>query len=529
MDARIARVGGACVISLLSVVGLARASEPDLRLVTAAAQQDREAVRAWLKKGVDVNSSRADGVTALLWAAQWDDLAMADMLLRAGGHANAADDHGVTPLMRACANASVAMVEKLLGAGANANGTQTSGLTPLMTAARTGNVNVVKTLLAHGANINAATTESDQTPLLWAVAEGHRDVARVLIEGGAGVHVSSRKGFTPLLFAARNGDIDMATVLLAAGAGVNEPGADGTQALPFAIVSGQDRFAQFLLERGADPNGTMAGIGALHAAAGDVGMWLRDWNRVHGSRDAVHVGPSRRLPIVKALLARGANPNARITTSTVVLDFLIKHRGGAFEAFAVGTGDLRGATPLWVAAASASGGGQFGEVTAPRVESSAEIIQVLLAAGADHRVTTDDGTTPLMAAAGMGFRTYQPRKPRGDRSPSAEAAVKTLVEAGADVNAVNEADFTPLHGAAFRGLNEVVQYLVDHGANINARDFKGRTPFRIAEGAKQSYQFQDWPETAELFRQLGANTKLGIPGNLAERGRDVGADAANHP
>jgi hypothetical protein len=271
----------------------------------------------------------------------------------------------------------------------------------------------------------------------------------------------------------------------------------------------------------------MAGVGALHAAAGHVGMWLRDWNRVHGSKDAVFLDPSRRLPVVKALLARGANPNARITTSAVVLDFLVRHRGGAFESFAVGTGDLRGATPLWVAAASASGGGQFGELSAPPVESSAEILHVLLAAGADHRVTTDDGTTPLMVAAGMGFRTYQPRKPRGDRSPGAEAAVKTLVEAGADVNAVNEADFTALHGAAFRGLNEVVQYLVEHGANINARDFRGRTPFRIAEGAKQSYQFQDWPETAELLRQLGANTRLGVPGMIQERERDV--TAAHQP
>ena len=358
---------------------------------------------------------------------------------------------------------------------------------------------------------------------MWAVAEGHRDVVQVLVEGGAGVHVSSKKGFTPLLFAARNGDIEMAKVLLTAGAGVNETGSDGTHALPFAIANGHDGFANFLLEQGADPNGTMAGVGALHAAAGDIGIWLRDWNRVHGSRESASLDPSRRLALVKALLAYGANPNGRITTSAVVLDFLVRHRGGAFESFAVGTGNLRGATPLWVAAASASGGGHFGEVSTYRVESSAEIIQTLLAGGADHRITTDDGTTPLMVAAGLGNRTYQPRKPRGDRWPSAEEAVKVLVEGGADVNAINEGDFTALHGAAFRGLNEVVTYLVEHGANINARDFKGRTPFRLAEGAKQSYQFQDWPETAELFRKLGANTRLGVSGVLQERGRDVAA------
>src|SRR5207244_5324984 len=101
---------------------------------------------------------------------------------------------------------------------------------------------------------------------------------------------------------------------------------------------------------------------------------------------------------------------------------------------------------------------------------------------------------------------------RGTRLPAAEEAVKLLLDAGADVNAVNEADFTALHGAAYRGLNEVIQILVEHGANINARDYRGRTPYRIAEGTKQSFQFQDWPETAALLRRLGADTRLGVPG-----------------
>jgi ankyrin repeat protein len=105
--------------------------------------------------------------------------------------------------------------------------------------------------------------------------------------------------------------------------------------------------------------------------------------------------------------------------------------------------------------------------------------------------------------------------------------VTTLLDAGADIKAVNEADFTALHGAAFRGLNEVIQILVDRGADLNARDYRGRTPYRLAEGSKQSFQFQAYPETAEFIKKLGANTRLGIPGTVQERNRDLAAANAN--
>ena len=130
-----------------------------------------------------------------------------------------------------------------------------------------------------------------------------------------------------------------------------------------------------------------------------------------------------------------------------------------------------------------------------------------------------------MAAAGLGRATYTPVSRAESVRRLPKQAVKVLLDAGADINAVNEADFTALHGAAFRGLNEVVQYLVERGANINARDFRGRTPYRLAEGSKQSFQFQSWPETAELFVKLGADTRLGVPGTVQERARNLAAES----
>src|SRR5262245_34089000 len=52
----------------------AYAANSDLRLVTAVAEQDKEAARALVKQGIDVNLTRADGATALLYAAHWNDV-----------------------------------------------------------------------------------------------------------------------------------------------------------------------------------------------------------------------------------------------------------------------------------------------------------------------------------------------------------------------------------------------------------------------------------------------------------------------
>ena len=489
----------------------------DTRVVEAAAAQDGETIRTLIDQGAEVDAAWADGSTALLWAAHWGDLDMADLLLAAGADVNAADDHGVTPLDRAAENTSLAMVEKLLAAGADANAARASGLTPLMVAARTGSLPVVDALLASGAAVNARTGATNGTALMWAVAGSHADVTAALLDAGAEPATSTADGFTPLLFAAANGDIPMAEALIAAGVDVNDAGADGTHALPYAIANGQDAFARFLLRQGADPNGTMGGIHALHVAAGNVGTWLGDWSRGHGYGGRFrgrNLPPDRRLSLVQALLERGADVDARITMSAMFMSYIGHPTKGAFEGFATGTGDLRGATPLWVAAYAANSAGGGGAL---------EIIRTLLAAGADQHLTTDDGTTPFMVAAGLGRATYTPREPRGVRSESAEAAVRILLEAGADINAANEADFTALHGAAYRGLNEVIEYLVAAGADIDARDFRGRTPYRIAEGTKQSFQFQSWPDSAALLERLGANTRLGIPGTVQEKIRDVPA------
>ncbi len=434
----------------LSLASLA-ATGSDLQLVEAVEKGDRDVVRSLLEQHADVHTAQADGTTALHWAAHRDDLETAELLIGAGADLNAANHYGVTPLSLACTNGSAAMVQNLLKAGANASATQQTGETAIMTAARTGNVEVVKLLLVHGADVNGRETRRGQTALMWAVEQKHLQVVRALIEHGADVHAHSKGGFTPWLFAAQQGDLGSVRVLLAAGVDVNETSPRWGSALVAATARGHEALSLFLLEEGADPNAADgSGITALHYAL-LKGLAVT-------ANASQHLGTNSQLyrpnmsELVKALLARGADPNARIKKET---------------RFGVSGGGVRvkmtGATPLSLASTTA-------DVT---------LVRLLIGQGADVRLATEKGLTPLMAAAGLAHKMDRPTK---EEYRDALEVAKLLVDRGADVNVVGENGWTALHGAAYAGAVGMVQFLVDSGATLDVIDVFLQTPWSIAEG-----------------------------------------------
>ena len=195
----------------------------------------------------------------------------------------------------------------------------------------------------------------------------------------------------------------------------------GQTVLLIAVNGGKTKAAQLLLEAGADPNVSdlAANIPLLIAAqAGNV-------------------------DIVKALLAKHADPNIQTAKAT----------------FAPGQ----------------ARNGASGEQTALLFAAKAgrvDVMKALVEAGANPKLHAQDGTTLLMSAAGSG-------KPD---------AVKYAYDLDPDIKAVTTRKNTVMHSAVTGTLGKatqdeickVVQFLADHGAELDSYDGRGQTPIFIA-------------------------------------------------
>ncbi len=423
-------------------------------LIDAVKTSDREAVRALVKKGADINLPEGDGSTALHWAAYRDDLETVDLLIRAGANPNAANALGATPLWIASENKNAGIVRSLLAGGANPNASLVSGETVLMMAARSGNSDIVEQLAAKGANLNVRGTRG-QTALMWAASQKHPEVTKVLLAHGADVHVRSESwnyvmavpphvwrpynraiphgSNTALLFAARMGDLESAKMLIAAGANVNDEDAWGVSATTLAAHAGFSDVVEFLLEKGADPNASRAGFTALQSA-----ILRRDEKSV------------------SSLLARGADPSAILKVWTPT-----RRSSDDFHFHPAWIG----ATPLWLASRFAEAG----------------IMRLLVKQGADplfvqkaeYRVSGGptgsepraEATTILLAALGMGNGIAFLQPPgRREREAMTLDAVKLAVELGVDVNAPNLDGRTALDAAKALKYESVSAFLEQNGA-----------------------------------------------------------------
>ena len=445
----------------LVVAGATAAHAATAEVAEAAMRGDRAAVRAALARNADVNAPQVDGSTALHWAAEHEDVEMADILLEAGARVAVRTREGVTPLQLAATNGSAPMLGRLLRAGADPNAALTpAGDTALMLAARTGRADAIRALLESGANVNATESWGGTTPLMWAVSGGHTDAARLLIAAGADVNAQSYyvaaangRGFegrtpvanrteskveefasgwlTPLMFAAREGHLGLARILVAAGAGIDTVGGDGKTALALAIFNGNYEVASFLVDNKADVN-------KADAQRFTPLFWAVDRRNMETAPNFPWRVTADPMPLIRKLLDAGADPSALVNNTP---------RARMRE----GSPRIVFATPLMRAAFS----------------GDLELCTLLLDYGADPATISRDGETMVEAAAGLGFiQGYTKGKPPAERLE----VVKRFVRLGADVNQADDYGITPLMVAGNMGDTKIIQYLVEEGADLGAYD-----------------------------------------------------------
>jgi ankyrin repeat protein len=241
--------------------------------------------------------------------------------------------------------------------------------------------------------------------------------------------------------------------------------------------------ARHLIARGAD----------IHAADwyGRTPLWLAVEMRnvdLHYTTFEHLIEPEDReelLVFTRELLEMGTDPDIRIQEVPPLRSWLYL-LGGSLSWV-----DFTGQTPFLLASLS-------GDV---------QTMRLLVEHGADPHIPTFEGTTPLMAAAGVNWVVNQTYT----QWDTLIEAVRFCHDLGMDVNAVNSMGLTALMGAANRGSDDIIRFLVDNGARLDARDSEGRTPLAWAGGVfLATHSPEPKPSSIALIRELMGETDVAV-------------------
>jgi len=295
-----------------------------------------------------------------------------------------------------------------------------------------------------------------------------------LVGGGGG-------GLTPLIYASREGCLECARLLVESGADVNQQSVYGWTPVLTATNNRWYELGAYLIGQGADVN--------LAHTGGMTPLYLATDNRnIEGGDYPVPSADTDDLEYIQLLLDSGANPNHQVASDTdtrtiFTMQWFLETGATAF---------LR---------ASQSG--------------DTALMRLLLEYDADPLIPTEHGDTALSAAAGIGWVegvTYE-----WSRDENLDA-VQMLLGMGADPNSTSADGRTPMMGAAMKGRIEVIEVLVNAGAQLDVRDLGNRdTDKGGSKLAGHTWQAIDY---ADGLVRVGVQSAVNHP-EVARRMREM--------
>ena len=406
---------------------------------------DLDTVERLLFAGLPVDGRGADGLTALMLAARRGHAEVVAKLADSGATVDSRDPQGNTALIVSVLGADGATAAVLLGAGASVDAVNGGGQTALMLAAHQNRPETVSLLLAGGADPRRAN-HAGETPLTLAAARGHSGIVTSLLAAGVSPDTVQNGMTPPLAAAVGRSDVAVARALLEGGANPNAR-VRGEPLLVQAVAQGSSELARLLLEAPA------LNLGAVEAAlecavesgrrelALIVGEWLRHrCGAVPGDpdRQAGEAALAGALERLRIWLDLGVGVETRNGEGRTLIELAFAGGHAPIVAELLG----RGATP--------DRPGQRG--VSLLVDTVAmqryDLLDLLLAAGADHSVADTTGATALHRAAALGQRE----------------AVRRLAVAGANVERRDNHGRTALETAYRNGFADVVSVLESMGA-----------------------------------------------------------------
>ncbi|MFP3030623.1 MAG: ankyrin repeat domain-containing protein [Wolbachia sp.] len=338
-------------------------------------------------------------------------------------------------------------------------------------AAEGGCEKVIDALIKNGANIEVEDKEKN-TPLHRAAKNGYIDIVNTLIGNGADVNKVTIYGRTPLYLAVAEGHMDIVNTLIDKGADVNKAGEDGKTPLYLAAVYGYINIVNTLIDKGADVN------------LANLDIWA-----------ILLLALKKNYPnVVKVLI--GKVPDV----DRAVPDFLKKTGKWTLLLWAAENGHKDVVDALIDKGADVdkvSEAGWWSPLHLAAARGYVDIVEALINKGADVNKISQGRYTPLSQAAQFGhvdvarilinnganvnggYSTHLPiySAIHGGR----KEVIELLLEKGADINATEGGDgATPLLSATYKGRKEVVELLLKKGADVNKADKYGRTPLSWA-------------------------------------------------